>query len=332
MFVALIVLGLIAAFATVPIDTRSLAADPHPHAGYETAVDAYRAAQERDRDDLMPEAGSLMLVHGARTPRAVVLIHGLTNSPRQFRELADLLYDRGYNVIAPRLPQHGLIAADVAALRELRAERYRGYADSAVDVARGLGDTVLVIGLSAGGNVAAWIAQHRPDVARVIVVAPAIRLARIPRALAAPAMNVMGRAPNYTIRQTPDTARSHAYFGVSTRALAETLRFGASVLEDAHNSAPSVRDVTVVVNANDRTISDGHARQLAELWGRHAGVTARVHTFDRALRLPHDVIDVSQRCGIPGLVYPALIDLLERREVAAPAGVTAPCAEPPAAR
>ena len=85
MFVALIVLGLITAFATVPIDTRTFAAEPHPYADYAAAVSAYSATQARDRDDLMPDAGSLMLVHGARTPRAVLLIHGLTNSPRQFR-------------------------------------------------------------------------------------------------------------------------------------------------------------------------------------------------------------------------------------------------------
>ncbi|HEV7992049.1 MAG TPA: alpha/beta fold hydrolase [Gemmatimonadaceae bacterium] len=327
MFVALLVIGLITAFVTVPIDTRTMPADPHPLADYASAVSEYNAGIERDRAGVMADGGSLIYVHGTSTPRAIVLIHGLTNSPRQFRELAQQLYDRGDNVIVPRLPLHGLVAADVGALREVTAERYRAYADSAVDVARGLGDTVLVVGLSAGGNVAAWIAQHRGDVARVVVIAPAITLARIPRLLAAPAMNVMERAPNLTLHQTPDTLRAHAYFGVSTRGLGETLRLGAMVLEDADREPPVVRDITLVINDNDRTISEGSALTLMARWKARAGITTRLHRFDRALRLPHDVIDVSQRCGVPAIVYPVIIALIEGQTPAAQGVVAAPCAD-----
>jgi carboxylesterase len=327
MFVALLVIGIITAFVTVPIDTHTLPAEPHPLADYAGAVSSYQAAIERDRPLVMADGASLILVHGARTPRSVLLIHGLTNSPRQFRELAQQLHDRGDNVIVPRLPLHGLVSADVDALRDMRAERYRAYADSAVDVARALGDTVLVVGLSAGGNVAAWIAQHRPDVARVVVIAPALTLARIPRMLAAPAMNVMKRVPNLTFHQVPDTLRAHAYFGVSTRGLGETLRFGAIVLEDAEREAPLVRDITVVLNENDRTISEGSALRLVELWSAHAGTKTRVHRFDRSLRLPHDVIDVTQRCGAPAVVYPAIVALVEGAPVPAPANATTPCAD-----
>jgi carboxylesterase len=325
MFVALLVIGLITAFVTVPIDTHTIPAEPHPLADYAGAVSQYQAAIERDRSNVMAEGASLIFVHGARTPRSVLLIHGLTNSPRQFRELAQQLHDRGYNVIVPRLPLHGLISADVSALRDITVERYRAFADSAVDVAHGLGDTVLVVGLSAGGNVAAWIAQHRADVARVVVIAPAITLARIPRLLAAPAMNVMERAPNLTLHQTPDTLRAHAYFGVSTRALGETLRFGAMVMEDAARETPLVHDLTLVVNDNDRTISEGSALELMRRWQSH-GITPRLHRFDRSLRLPHDVIDVSQRCGVPGVVYPVVIALIERAPVIAQA-TSAPCAD-----
>jgi len=275
----------------------------------------------------MADGASLLLVHGARTPRAVVLIHGLTNSPRQFRELAQQLHAHGDNVIVPRLPLHGLIAADVNALRDLTAERYRAYADSAVDLAHALGDTVLVVGLSAGGNVAAWIAQHRADVARVVVIAPALTLARIPHLLAAPAMNVMKRAPNLTLHQTPDTLRAHAYFGVSTRALGETLRFGAIVLEDAERDTPAVHDISLLLNDNDRTISQGSALLLLGRWKAHDGVTTRLQRFDAALHLPHDVIDVSQRCGQPAVVYPVVLALVEGRPASPPDSVRAPCAD-----
>jgi carboxylesterase len=328
MLVALLVLGIITAFVTVPIDTHSLPPAPQPMVDYGSAVATFDGMRSRDSGLVMADGASLGLLHGHRTPRAIVLVHGLTNSPRQFREFARLLYDRGDNVIVPRLPLHGLLAADVDALRDVTAEGYRSYADTAVDIARGLGDTLIVVGLSAGGNVAVWIAQHRSDVRRVIVIAPALRLARIPQVLAAPAMNVLERVPNHTFRQTPDTLRPHAYFGVSTRGLGETLRFGASVMEDVERDAPLVHDIVMVLNDNDRTISQGTALSLVERWRTRDGVVVTVHRFDRSLRLPHDVIDVTQRCGMPDVVYPVLIALVEKSTVPAVTAGTPPCAEP----
>jgi hypothetical protein len=140
-------------------------------------------------------------------------------------------------------------------------------------------------------------------------------------------MNVMERLPNYTYHQTPDTLRAHAYFGVSTRALGETLRFGASVMEDVERETPLVHDLTMVLNDNDHTISERSALSLVERWRSRERVTVTVHRFDRALGLPHDVIDVSQRCGVPDVVYPVIISLIDKRAV--PEATTrGPCAVP----
>lgn len=314
MLIALVFLGLLAGLAAVPIDTKPLVSDPHPIAAYISAIGAYDSLQSSESDRVMADGASLIFVHGSKTPRAIVLIHGLTNSPRQFRELGQQFYERGYNVIVPRLPEHGLEPADISHLKTLTAEKYRDYADRAIDIAQGLGDSVFVIGLSAGGNVAAWIAQHRYDVTRVIVIAPAITIARIPGLLDAPAMNLMERLPNVSIHQRPDTSRPHAYFGTSTRGLGETLRFGASVMA-ADQEPPAVRDITIVINDNDHTVDDAPALHLADVWRTRSDITTTTYRFDRALRLPHDVIDVTQPCGLPAIVYAALIDLLEKRPV-----------------
>jgi carboxylesterase len=313
MFIALAILGLITALAVVPIDSSPLPSSPHPIAAYAQAVATYDSLVAQERGKVMESGGSLIYVHGHKTPRALLLVHGITNSPRQFRELAEQFYGRGYNVIVPRLPLHGLRGADVAQLKSLTAEQYRDYADNSIDIADGLGDSVFVIGLSAGGNVAAWIAQHRPEVTRILVVAPALTLARIPRLLDAPAMNLMERVPNVTIRQQPDTGRPHAYFGISTRAIGETLRFGASVMESAEQAAPLVRDLTLVVNENDHTIDPGSALRLAQLWRSRDSSSTTVYRFARSLGLPHDVIDATQKSGMPDVVYPILIALMEKR-------------------
>lgn len=314
MLIALAVLGLVSALVMMPVDRTPLPSLAHPAVSYDSAVMAYDSLRAMEAPLVTPDGASLIYLHGHRTPRALVLVHGITNSPRQFRELAEQFHARGYNVIVPRLPLHGLRAGDVDALRALTAAKLRDYGDAAANVADGLGDTVLVMGLSTGGLVAAWMAHHRPDVTRIVVIAPAIKLARLPSMLAAPAMNLADRMPNVTIRQRPDTTRPHAYFGVSTRALAETFRFAATIVGEAEAGPALVHDLTLVTNGNDRTIDERAALALADTWGQHDGVSVLRYRFDPAERLPHDLIDVSQRCGAPNLVYPVLVALMEKRD------------------
>jgi esterase/lipase len=304
----------------VPLDTDPLPSRAQPRSTYEEALAAFDSLHAAEAPLVMPDGASLLFVQGHRTPRAIVLLHGLTNSPRQFRELGEQFRDRGYNVLVPRLPLHALRPGDVEVLRSLTAEKLRAYGDQAADIADGLGDTVLVIGLSTGGNVAAWMAHHRPDVARIVVVAPALKLARVPRVLSGPTMNLADRLPNITIRQQPDTTRRHAYFGVSTRALGETFRFGATIRREADERAPVVNDLTLVTNASDRTVDEPTALALADAWTSHYGVQVTRYRFERELALPHDVIDASQRCGAPEVVYPILVALIEKR---APAPIAA---------
>ncbi|MFL5620076.1 MAG: alpha/beta hydrolase [Gemmatimonadaceae bacterium] len=326
MKILLAVLGLITAFAVVPIDTRSLRSVSQPAIDHAASVARFAAVAQAERDSTMDDARSVLFDHGARTSRVVVLVHGFTNSPRQFRELGQLLFDRGYNVLIPRLPDHGLRSGDVGALKTLTAERYRDYADRAVDDARGLGDSVMVVGLSAGADVAIWIAQHRPDVTRVVVIAPAISLARVPALFDAPVMNLMTRVPNMTFHQKPDTLRPHAYFGVSTRAVAQTLRFGASVMSDVEHGGPAVHDLALVVNGNDHTVDAAPVVRIAELWRERVGTRTAFYRFATELRLPHDLIDATQRCGMPDVVYPVVVALLEAREPDATGDLTPRCA------
>ncbi len=301
----------------IGVDTSPLPSQPRPYSGYEAAVLAFDSVRAAEGPIVTRDGGSLLYVHGHRTPRSILLLHGLTNSPRQFRELAEQFHLRGYNVLVPRLPLHGLLPGDVAVLGALTAEQLRDFGDRSVDIAAALGDTLLVLGLSTGGNVAGWIALHRAEAARIVVVAPAIRLARIPGPLVGPTMNLLDRVPSMTIRQQADSTRPHAYFGVSTRALAETFRFGASVAQEAAQAAPVVRELTLVTNANDHTVDEGAALALANAWAGHPGIRVGRFRFDETLGLPHDVVDATQRCGRPDLVYPVLIALVERAEVPA---------------
>src|ERR1041385_4116649 len=68
---------------------------------------------------LVKNEGNLpfLLTHGRRTARAILLVHGLTDSPYYVRALADVFYAAGYNVAAVLLPGHGTKPEDLLSVR-----------------------------------------------------------------------------------------------------------------------------------------------------------------------------------------------------------------------
>jgi esterase/lipase len=244
-----------------------------------------------------------------------VLLHGLTATPHQMQLLGDQLYERGYDVFIPRMPMHGERGRTVTALSGLTADTLRAFADDVIDIARGLADTVDVLGLSGGATLAAWIAQHRSEVRRVVIVSPAIALSRLPRALEDPAMQTLARLPNVNLGASADTTKPQVYAGFSTRAVAQTMRLGAEVRSEAERVKPAVHEIVVVTNANDHTVDGSAALVLADKWAERGASVTR-YNFDAARGLPHDLVDQGETCANAALVYPVLIALLEGRVVA----------------
>ncbi|MEO6913370.1 MAG: alpha/beta fold hydrolase, partial [Candidatus Baltobacteraceae bacterium] len=150
---------------------------------------------ERDHEMVGSAGKTIVFLHGRRTARSVVLLHGLSASPTQFIELGRALHARGYNVLAPRLPRHGYNDRLTDALGRLTAVELRQVTRESIAIARGLGDHVSVVGFSLGGLMAAWAAQHH-DVDSAVCIAPFLGLAWVPSVLAWPAALLMLRLPN----------------------------------------------------------------------------------------------------------------------------------------
>src|SRR5262249_53762108 len=138
-------------------------ARPKPPPDYHAPPAPLPAFPSRQGGDHPALWRSRLLTHGQKVDRAIVLVHGITNCPQQFAALGDQLFGAGWNVLIPRLPRHGLCDRMTSALAQLTAAELRDYADGVLDIAAGLGDEVTIAGLSAGGVVAAWAAQHRHD-------------------------------------------------------------------------------------------------------------------------------------------------------------------------
>lgn len=302
---AMLILGIAAVVPATAGDVRSR---PNPAPDFDHAVARGRAEIVADSAIVAPGGAPILRVHSGRAPRAVVLLHGFTDSPRQFAALADSLFAQGDNVFVPRLPHHAERGKDVAELSRLTASELCRTADDAVDIAAGLGDSVVVLGLSVGGTLAVWAAEHRPEVRRAVVVAPPFEVARVPSMLERPLVNLGSHVPNISRRSAPDSERPDRDPGFATHGLAQVLRLGMAVRRDAERHLPSRAEVLFLVNANDRTVKTAPVLDLARLWNQR-GVAVSIYEIPASLGLPHNVVDPMQQPGNAAVIYPSLAAL-----------------------
>ena len=312
--VVLVALAAAAVLLLRPPGTHRFPSHPHPAADYEDALQRIAESGAPEGPEIAPECRSRLLTHGVRTARAVVLLHGLTNCPEQFRALGERLYGRGANVYIPRLPEHGLADRMTSALARLDARAMCTATDQAVDIGRGLGDSVVVVGLCIGGTMAAWAAQERADVVRAVPIAPLQGLARARGPLTLPAMNLMLALPNQFIwwdgkLKTNLPGPKHVYPRFSTRSVAQTLLLGTAVEADARRAPPAAGSIVVITVGSDVAVDNAAVARLARVWRSH-GARLTTYEFPAGLHLNHDIIDPEQVGGNPALVYPVLLDLI----------------------
>lgn len=305
----LLALLLAAAVATafVPLSRTGLEVSAPAPLTTPDAARAAIAAQVAAEVGVKSQCHSRLVEPVAAPKGVIVLLHGLGTCPAQMAALAAVLADDGYIVYLPLLPEHGQIGGDGGSLNGLTAARYRAFGDRTVDVARGFGPPVSILGISAGGNVAAWIAQHRSDVDVAVVLSPALGFGRLPSFVTTGAMNLFGRLPSIAFSAGPQLPQT--YGGLATRPVAETFNFGRSLIENAGRRPAAARRVVVVMNEHDDSMSSDLTLALA---GR---LQAEVQAMPAALRIPGDAIDPQQPGARIDATYPLLVRLVEDRAV-----------------
>lgn len=313
LFLALLLV--IVALAVWPADLDGLdSSDGAPASSYDEAMQKFNdwAADEEDLN-VLELCRSAVYGPGTATEVSVVLLHGLTNCPEQYLELAQEIADQGVNVVVLRAPLHGIAdesgtaIGDVSEAADLDADDLTRWADASVDIAEGLGDEVRVLGLSMGGATAAWIAQNR-EVERVVAVAPALTLHGMPSVVDTAVLNLAPRLPHLTV-PGPATL-DHAYAGETIHGAAEMYRLAAAVRRDASVEPPQTRDITVIVNPADDQVDNEDIDNLAESWRTQGAKVERV-TLDFGVDLPHDVVDPGQPTGRTDLTWPVFLQSLE---------------------
>jgi pimeloyl-ACP methyl ester carboxylesterase len=298
-----------------PLGTQGLESRPHPASTYAEALLKVAELESADGADVSPECRTELMTHGGRTPNVVVLLHGLSNCPAQFDSLGRLAFKRGANVLIPRAPRHGRSDRMTEDLSRMQPREIRAFVDQVVDAAEGLGDTVTIAGLSIGGVMAAWAGQERPDVHRIVLIAPMLGVAAAP-ALFSPAVTRLAATfPNVFMWWDPVAREKvagprHVYPRFATHAVTAVLLFGSQVMADAARTAPQCRSIAIVTVGSDLAVDNGAAAELARRWRAHGARDLTTYQFPRRLGLPHDIVDPEQVNGNPARTYPVLLSFI----------------------
>jgi len=268
---------------------------------------------ERDHADVGQLGRSIFLAQPAPTGRVAVLLHGMSASPTQFASFATSLHDRGYAVLVPRLPRHGYSDRLTDALGQLSAGELKNVTTQALEVARGFGSEVLVVGFSLGGLLAAWAAQFH-SVHKVMCVSPFLGVAWVPNPLARAAAFLTMRMPNRFAWWDPIKRElqmpAHGYPRYSTHGVAQAYELVHSVFDDAAAHAPRAERIIVVTNARETTVNNRAVGKLVRRWRKQAPDAVQTFEFSD-LPYSHDIIEPLRHPQIVERVYPRLLELIE---------------------
>lgn len=265
----------------------------------------------RDGPDVADYGRTLLFTHGHMTPTAFVLFHGLTASPKQFASFAQELYERGHNVLVPRLPRHGFERMS-RELADLKAVELRECAHASVAAAATLGERVVTGGFSLGGLLATWSALHN-RLERAIAIAPFLGIAWVPNRWSVPFTRLIGRLPNHFHWWDPIQREKlqpeHGYPRYATHAIAQMYELAFEVMQHAERHPPATKSFTFVTNAREAAVNNRAVYRLMGRLGMHEAVrVAHVHLAN--LPFSHDVVEPLHHPELASRVYPHLLAAL----------------------
>ena len=237
-------------------------------------------------------------------------------------DFAPRLHGLGCNVLVARMPFNGHLDNTTDALRHVTAENLRAFADECVDIGMGLSSRVIVLGISAGGVVTGWIAQNRRDVDHAILIAPAFGLSSFGVGLNTSLMRLILGLPNFSvwkdpIRRSSAESRPHSYKRQATHGMGEVMRLGLATAQQAETTRAAASRITVVTNEADHAVDPAMTQRLVRRWRKKKALVSEF-SFHKEYELPHEIIDPTEDNSRADIVYPVLLDIVQRWMVPKP--------------
>ena len=118
---------------------------------------------------IMPGAEPLSVEGGVN---GALVIHGFTGNPGSMRGVAEALVDAGFSVEMPLLPGHGTAVEDMI---ETGWPDWLAGAEAAYQALAARCEKVVIVGLSMGGGLTAWLGSEHPEVAGLVCINPLVQ-------------------------------------------------------------------------------------------------------------------------------------------------------------
>jgi len=111
-----------------------------------------------------------------KTKVAILYLHGFSASQAEGDPVhKDLAAKYNANLYLSRLAEHGINRGD-SSMIDLTASDYYVSAERALEIAKRLGDEVIVIGTSAGGALTLFLASRHPEIKAIVLYSPCVKL------------------------------------------------------------------------------------------------------------------------------------------------------------
>jgi alpha-beta hydrolase superfamily lysophospholipase len=290
---------------------------PNPAKSYAEAIERIAAIRaEEASPDLHPLCATRAFTHGERVQNVIVFLHGFTACPDQFDQLGRLYHEKGYNVYIPRLPRHGDKDPLGISLQGLTAEELAESATQAVDIAQGLGERVVVCGLSGGGTMTMWLSQTRSDVAVAAMIAPFLGIGMIPPFISRALGHLPRLIPDFFVWWDPINKVNNPFAApysdtrFPVHAALEILRLSLATQAQARQTRPAAGSLILISNANDNTVNNRDITSFTHIWKAYGEDMVTEFQFNKSHGLPHDVIRPTRPDARVDIVYPKLMELV----------------------
>jgi pimeloyl-ACP methyl ester carboxylesterase len=243
-------------------------------------------AQETSESLINDVFRTKLLLHDQPTEQVCIFFHGFTAGPYQFLPMAEMFYNRGYNVLVPRLPNHGL-AGDWSQTNPPPLTDdpnvYLKFALQWLNLAQTLGHQINVSGLSGGATLAAWLALEKADMVHRAI-------------LFAPYFSASNKVIDLFVKHIDtyvqwEKLSGPAYPGFEIAALRAVLRIANYNMKRVQQGPAA--PMFMISSESDRAVDNRDHQRFFE-YGLKLQPKCWYHRFDRVLDIPHTMMTVEE--------------------------------------
>ena len=191
-------------------------------------------------------------------PIGVLVLHGFTGNPGSMRELAERLAAAGFTVDLPRLPGHGTHIDDMFATGW---DDWSAHAEERYQALAARCEQVVVVGLSMGGALTAWLGSEHPEIAGLVCINAVVT---VPPGMREAVAEVLGTGADRLAGIGSDIAQP----GVEETAYADTpLAPLLTLFDAAERLGPQMSRITspmlIVTSREDHVVPPDNSDALA---------------------------------------------------------------------